>query len=59
MSSGADASEISIYGFRDGLLVVPGELVKEAFEDLKSNFAPDHILTMTTIGIRTTDSSCS
>ena len=38
-------SEISIYGFRDGFLPFQGELVKEAFEDLKSNFAPDLILT--------------
>jgi LmbE family N-acetylglucosaminyl deacetylase len=43
--AGAGASEISIYGFRDGFLPFQGELVKEAFEDLKSNFAPDLILT--------------
>ena len=43
--AGTGASEISIYGFRDGFLPFQGELVKEAFEDLKSNFAPDLILT--------------
>jgi len=39
------ASEVSIYGFRDGFLPFQGEMVKEVFEDLKSNFAPDLILT--------------
>jgi LmbE family N-acetylglucosaminyl deacetylase len=43
--SGTRASEISIYGFRDGFLPFQGELVKEAFEDLKTNFRPDLILT--------------
>ena len=43
--AGAGSSEISIYGFRDGFLPYQGELVKEAFEDLKANFAPDLILT--------------
>ena len=43
--AGTGASEISIYGFRDGFLPFQGELVKEAFEDLKSNFVPDLILT--------------
>ena len=43
--AGTGISEISIYGFRDGFLPFQGELVKEAFEDLKSNFAPDLILT--------------
>lgn len=38
-------SEISIYGFRDGFLPFQGELIKEAFEDLKSKFSPDLILT--------------
>ena len=38
--AGTGASEISIYGFRDGFLPFQGELVKEAFEDLKSNFSP-------------------
>jgi hypothetical protein len=37
--AGTSASEILIYGFRDGFLPFQGELVKEAFEDLKSNFA--------------------
>ena len=43
--AGAGSSEISIYGFRDGFLPYQGELVKEAFEDLKADFAPDLILT--------------
>src|SRR5262245_41176174 len=43
--AGAGSSEISIYGFRDGFLPFQGELVKEAFEDLKSHFSPDLILT--------------
>ena len=43
--AGTGASEISIYGFRDGFLPFQGELVKEAFEDLKANFVPDLILT--------------
>ena len=38
-------SEIVIHGFRDGFLPFQGELVKETFEDLKSNFVPDLILT--------------
>ena len=42
--SGTGKSEISIYGFRDGFLPFQGELVKEAFEDLKANFGPDLIL---------------
>ena len=43
--AGTGTSEISIYGFRDGFLPFQGELVKEAFEDLKTNFMPDLILT--------------
>ena len=43
--AGTGTSEISIFGFRDGFLPFQGELVKETFEDLKSNFAPDLILT--------------
>jgi LmbE family N-acetylglucosaminyl deacetylase len=43
--AGTGRSEISIYGFRDGFLPFQGELVKEAFEDLKTNFEPDLILT--------------
>ena len=43
--AGTSTSEISIYGFRDGFLPFQGELVKEAFEDLKANFVPDLILT--------------
>jgi LmbE family N-acetylglucosaminyl deacetylase len=43
--AGTSACEISIYGFRDGFLPFQGELVKEVFEDLKSHFAPDLILT--------------
>ena len=38
-------SEIIIHGFRDGFFPFQGELVKETFEDLKSSFAPDLILT--------------
>ena len=36
--AGTGASEILIYGFRDGFLPFQGEMVKEAFEDLKSHF---------------------
>jgi LmbE family N-acetylglucosaminyl deacetylase len=43
--AGTGSCEISIYGFRDGFLPFQGELVKEAFENLKSNFDPDLILT--------------
>ena len=43
--AGTGNSELSIYGFRDGFLPFQGELVKETFEDLKSNFKPDLILT--------------
>jgi len=43
--AGCGSSEVSIYGFRDGFLPFQGELVKEVFEDLKSNFTPDLILT--------------
>src|ERR1044072_6328569 len=32
--SGTGTSEISIYGFRDGFLPFPGELGKEAFEEI-------------------------
>ena len=35
----------SSHGFRDGFLPFQGELVKETFEELKSNFVPDLILT--------------
>ena len=38
-------SDIVIHGFRDGFFPFQGELIKEAFEDLKSSFAPDLILT--------------
>ena len=38
-------SEIIVHGFRDGFLPFQGELLKETFEDLKSSFAPDLILT--------------
>ena len=38
-------SEIVIHGFRDGFFPFQGELLKETFEDLKSSFAPDLILT--------------
>ena len=43
--SNTGRSEISIYGFRDGFLPFQGELIKEAFEDLKSKFTPDLVLT--------------
>ena len=38
-------SDIVINGFRDGFFPFQGELIKEAFEDLKSSFTPDLILT--------------
>jgi LmbE family N-acetylglucosaminyl deacetylase len=38
-------SDIVINGFRDGFFPFQGELIKETFEDLKSSFAPDLILT--------------
>ena len=38
-------SDIVLHGFRDGFFPFKGELIKEAFEDLKSSFAPDLILT--------------
>jgi hypothetical protein len=50
------SSDIVIHGFRDGFFPFQGELIKEAFEDLKSSFAPDLPIT-TTIGTRTTVSS--
>jgi hypothetical protein len=51
-------SDIVINGFRDGFFPFRGELIKEAFEDLKSSFTPDLILTTTTTtGTRTTVSS--
>lgn len=37
--------EIIVHGFRDGFLPFQGELLKETFEDLKSGFAPELILT--------------
>ena len=38
-------SDIVIHGFRDGFFPFQGELIKETFEDLKTSFAPDLILT--------------
>ena len=38
-------SDIVIHGFRDGFFPFQGELIKETFEDLKSSFMPDLILT--------------
>jgi LmbE family N-acetylglucosaminyl deacetylase len=43
--AGTGNSNFSIYGFRDGFLPFQGEIIKESFEDLKSNFRPDLILT--------------
>jgi LmbE family N-acetylglucosaminyl deacetylase len=43
--AGISKSKVTIYGFRDGYMPYQGELVKETFEDLKSSFAPDLILT--------------
>ncbi len=43
--AGVCKSEVTVYGFRDAFLPFQGELVKETFEELKSSFAPDLILT--------------
>jgi LmbE family N-acetylglucosaminyl deacetylase len=42
--AGAGKHEIAICGFRDGFLPFQGDQVKEAFDELKSSFAPDLIL---------------
>jgi LmbE family N-acetylglucosaminyl deacetylase len=43
--AGVTKSEVTTCGFRDGFLPFQGEQVKEAFEEVKSTFAPDIILT--------------
>jgi LmbE family N-acetylglucosaminyl deacetylase len=43
--TGVAKKEVTIYGFRDGFLPFQGNLVKETFEELKSSYAPDLILT--------------
>jgi LmbE family N-acetylglucosaminyl deacetylase len=43
--AGAGKGDIRILGFRDGFLPYAGAAVKEAFEDLKTAFVPDLILT--------------
>jgi LmbE family N-acetylglucosaminyl deacetylase len=42
---GIHSSEVSVFDFRDSILPFQGELVKERFEELKSSFTPDLILT--------------
>lgn len=43
--AGIGKTEVSIYGFREGLLLFEGEQVKETFDELRSSFLPDLILT--------------
>jgi LmbE family N-acetylglucosaminyl deacetylase len=43
--AGVFKSEVTIHGFRDGFLPFQGEQVKETFEELRSNYSPDLILT--------------
>lgn len=44
-TAGAEKAEVDIYGFRDAYLPWQGAEVKEVFETLKGEFAPDLILT--------------
>jgi LmbE family N-acetylglucosaminyl deacetylase len=44
-TAGAAKVEVIIHGFRDAFLPWQGEKVKDAFEGLKRDFAPDLILT--------------
>lgn len=43
--AGAGKIEVSIYGFRDGLFLLEGDQIKETFDELRSGFQPDLILT--------------
>jgi LmbE family N-acetylglucosaminyl deacetylase len=43
--SGTHSSEVTVFDFRDSFLPFQGELVKQRFEELKSSFMPDLILT--------------
>ena len=43
--AGAGSKDVRILGFRDGFLPYAGAEVKDSFEDLKRQFAPDLILT--------------
>jgi LmbE family N-acetylglucosaminyl deacetylase len=43
--AGIRKSKVTIYGFRDGFMPFQGERLKETFEELKSSFMPDLILT--------------
>ena len=43
--SGVAKIKVIVYGFRDGYMPFQGELLKETFEELKTNFQPDLILT--------------
>lgn len=44
-TKGAGQVQVTVHGFRDAFLPWQGEQVKEAFEALKQDFAPDLILT--------------
>jgi LmbE family N-acetylglucosaminyl deacetylase len=43
--AGVAKSEVNVYGFRDGFLPFEGEQVKETFDELRSSFQADLILT--------------
>ena len=43
--TGLKKSQVTIFGFRDGFMPYQGEMIKEAFEELKASFMPDLILT--------------
>ena len=45
LAGASTKSDMLIHGFRDGFFHFQGELLKETFEDLKMDFAPDLILT--------------
>lgn len=42
---GPGKSEIILHGFREGFMPFQGEHIKECFDDLRSKFSPDLILT--------------
>jgi LmbE family N-acetylglucosaminyl deacetylase len=43
--SGSGKKDVILHGFRDGFMPFQGEHIKECFDDLKSKFTPDLILT--------------